>query len=80
MTTAIDVVFCKEKHEANRSVSTVVKILISVREVWGSNAGSVKSGQGRQRCDISSELCCEGANNPTDGHPFVTRFGTIPRV
>ena len=32
-----------------------------MREVWGSNPGSVKSAQSRHRCNVSSELCSPGA-------------------
>ena len=39
--------------------------LLSVREVWGSIPGSVKSDTVsptvRHRCDVSWELCCTGA-------------------
>ena len=34
---------------------------LSLREVWGSIPGPVKSAQCRHRCYVFSELCCPGA-------------------
>ena len=46
-----------------RPVSSVVKISLSVLEVWGSIPGPVKSDTvlptARHRCDVSSELSCQ---------------------
>ena len=43
------------------SVSSVVKRTLSMRKLWGSIPGPVKSTQCLHRCDVSSELCCPGA-------------------
>ena len=54
--------------DPNRPVSSVDKTLQSMREVWGSNCGSVKSDTvsptARLRCNASSELYCPGRDRP----------------
>ena len=49
----------------NRPVSPVVKHTLSVREVWSSITGPVKSAQCRHRCEVCSELCGPGAKQRT---------------
>ena len=62
-----------------RSISLVAKTLLSVREVWGSNTGSVKldtvSPTARHpRCDVSSKQCSPVATSRRQAPPFITRF------
>ena len=48
-------------NDINRPVSSVVKTSLSLREIWGSIPGPVKSDiMARHRCNVSSELCCPG--------------------
>ena len=67
----------------NQPVISVVCTLLSVREVWGSIPGSVKSDTvsptACHRCDVSSELCCQGAKQRRWAPLLVTRFGVISR-
>ena len=42
-------------------ISSVLKHTLSVREVWGSIPGPVKSAQCRHRCNVSSDQCYPGA-------------------
>ena len=57
---------------------------LSVREVWGSIPGPVKSDTvsptARHRCDVSSELCSPGAKPRRWVPSLVTRFGVILRM
>ena len=63
------------------AVSSVAKRTLSVREVWGSIPGPVKSAQCRQRLAIvSSKLCSPGAKPRRWAPQLVTRFGVIRRV
>ena len=66
------------------AVSSVAKRTLSVREVWGSIPGPVKSDTvsptTRHRCDVSSELCSPGAKPRRWAPQLVTRFGVIQRV
>ena len=64
------------------AISSVVRTLLSVREVLGSIFRSVKSTTAsptvRYRCcDVSSELCCPDARPRKWIPPLVTRFGEI---
>ena len=58
----------------NRTDSPVVKTLLSVREVWGSNRGSVisdtESPTACRRCSVSLELCRLGAKPRRWAPPF----------
>ena len=55
-----------------------VVTLLSVREVEGSIAGSVKSDAvsptARHRCDVSFELCCRSVKPRRLAPSLVTRF------
>ena len=66
--------FLSNKLFGHPPVSSLVTALLSVREVRGSNPGSVKSNTGspkaRHRCDVSSQLCCPGLCRG-DGEDFV---------
>ena len=57
---------------------------LSMREIWGSNSGSVKSAQCCQRLATATTFlrsCVAQALSRGDGSgEFVTRFGVIPRV
>ena len=69
------------------AVSSVAKRTLSVREVWGSIPGPVKSAQCRQRLATAATFlrsCVAQALSRGDGpryslHP-VTPFGVISRV
>ena len=65
-------------------LNLVVTTLVSVREIWDSNLGSVKSDTvsptARHRFDVSSELCCPGVEPRRRAPPLVTRLGVISRV
>ena len=77
-------VFFMDRINFTRPVSSVVTTLLSVKEVWGSIPGLVKSDTvsptARHRCDASSELCYSGAKPRRWIPPLVTCFGVIPRV
>ena len=57
---------------------------LSVREVWGSIPGPVKSNTvsptARHRVDVSSELCYPSAETRRWAPPIVPLFGVISRV
>ena len=65
-------------------ISSLVTTLLSAREVWGSNSGSVKPGTVsptvRQRCDVSSKLRGPGAQPRRMTPSLVIRFGVTPRA
>ena len=69
-----------------RRDSSVIETLLSMREIWGLNPGSVKSNTvsptARHRCDVFSALCCPGAKPWKRAHLsfVVSRFGVITRV
>ena len=58
--------------------------MLSVRKVWDSIPGPVKSdtvsSTARHRWDDFSELCCSGAKPRRWVPSLVTRFGVIKRV
>ena len=75
--------FFKLMAHSKPAVSSVAKCALSVREVWDSIPGPVKSAVSpttRHRCDVSSELCCPGAKPRRWAPQLVTRFGVIRRV
>ena len=49
---------------------------------FDSRAGQIGSvlATTRHRCNVSSELCCSGAQPPRWAPPLVTRFEVIPLV
>ena len=68
----------------NDRLAQLFTTLLSVRDVFGSILGPLKSDTvsptARHRCDVSSELCCPGVKLRRWTPPLVTRFGVIPRV
>ena len=70
-------------------ISHIVKFsahTLSMREIWSSNPGSVKSTQCRQRLATTATFlrscvaCSPGYKLRRWTPPLVTRFGVIPRV
>ena len=63
-------------------LAQLFKTSLSVREVWVSITGAVKSDTvsptARHHCDVSSELCCPGAKSRSWAPTLATRFGVIP--